>query len=566
LGGGDRCFRGNGPGRPDERSTQCRILDDREEINFNRMTTLLKRSILALAFALACVGSGFATRVTITGGVVDQYHGPLVPSVARLESDREFSDSTGVRVPAGSGYSGFGQQFTVVIDGSGAITISSGTAYSTDDSSDPRTRYTLAIYDSFGRLIRRLFATKGLIVPHTPNPTTWDALRVASEAATIVPAPTYPTVAQVNSLISAAIAATPTSDLLIQSSSDLDSAISTANANPTLFYTGKVIASVTISAAKTVPSNLELMFTGLGKLVKSASGTVTFQGVGLRDPESRTAVFSGFSSGNISWSSVTLAPRRISGSLWADTVLSTRLISAIAAMNGKNSTIVAYPGNIAAKVTVTTGLSLYLTKGNYTISASDPPFVLQSATRFYGDGQGQTILNESAATAVFIRASGVETSPFAGYNENILVDDITFKGNPATVVTSADSAILLGNVHNGTIRNCTFDHTHGFAAYIGGFGTSGNTANGFWIVDNIMDGLQTQQVGTIGGKNGWIQRNVFLVSPPDTAPNMSVIDIEPNSSSDGSENLFITDNIIDSRGSPGNSTRPSPCSAGTART
>jgi parallel beta-helix repeat protein len=510
------------------------------------MTKLLKRSILVLALALACAGSSFATRVTITGGIVDQYHGTSVPTVARLESDREFSDSTGVRVPAGSGYNGFGQQFTVSIDGSGQITIASGSVYSTDDSSDPRARYTLAIYDAYGRLIRRLFATKGLVVPHTPNPTTWDALRIASEAATIVPAPTYPTTAQVNTLISSAISALSI-ETAVLSSSDLDTLIATANANPSNTYTGRVAQAVTLSTAKTIPSNLRLSFSGLGKFVKSSSGAITFQGLGLIDPASQAPVFSGFSSGNITWSGT--APTRLSANLWSDTTASARLNEAIGAVAGKQTTIDAYPGDIAAQVIVTTGLSVHLTKGTYTIlSMGNCPFILQNSTTLYGDGIGQSIIVEGPFSAQIIRASGVVSGGFDGYNEKISVYGLTFTGNVLTPNDGASAAILLGNVHNGYVTYNSFYYTHGYAAYVGGFGTAGYTADGFWIEHNYMEGLQSQQIGTIGGKNGYIDHNTFINNIPASAPSSSTIDIEPNPGTDGSENLYITDNIFDSRG------------------
>ncbi|HEV7698666.1 MAG TPA: hypothetical protein VGO43_00410, partial [Pyrinomonadaceae bacterium] len=356
-----------------------------------------------------------------------------------------------------------------------------------------------------------------------------------------------------NALVPAALSFTGSgqrpAETQITSSTELDTLIATANASPSNSYNGTVTASVTISSPKTVPANMYLSFANSGKFTKAGSGKIVFQGHGLVDPESRIAAFANFGAGDITWAGAAY-PYRLSSDLWGDPKLSTKLMSAIGAMSGKKATIVAYPGDLAAKVTVTNGLSLHLTKGVYTNSqagAHNFTLIAQSNTRIYGDGIGQTLLYENAASARLVYVSGAETNPFDGANTNIFVEDISFMGNASTPVDSANSAVFLGNVVGGAVRRCSFENTHGFAAYVGAFSTSNNFADGVWLTDNLMKGLQTQVIGTVGGRNVHISRNVIIMSNLPSSPFAAVIDVEPNASTYGSENLQITDNIIDGR-------------------
>jgi len=315
---------------------------------------------------------------------------------------------------------------------------------------------------------------------------------------------------------------------------------------PTLLY---ITSDTSVSTAAVVPETLILKSINGARLVKSGSGTVIFQGIGIADPESPYPYFSGFAVGNIVWAG-TNYPQRISTKLWSNTGESARILRAVAALNGLRSTIIAFPGVLSSTVTVTSGLELVLSKGEYTntiTGSQNNTFVLQSNTSLLGDGIGHTIIYENADSVRFVAASGMATNPYDGYNENIIVEGITFKGNDLTAVDSSGSAILLGNIKNGIVRNNSFEDTHGFAAYVGGFGTSNHTADGWWIVDNICRGMQTQVMGTVGGRNGHICRNTIVMSSKPGGPSAAIIDLEPNAATFGSENVEICDNILDAR-------------------
>lgn len=305
-------------------------------------------------------------------------------------------------------------------------------------------------------------------------------------------------------------------------------------------------SNTTVSSAVTVPSNVILKPYNHAKIIKSGSGTITFQGIGVESPLSAVPIFSGFSAGNITWTGSEY-PAQLSADLWESASVSTKANNAIAAMNGKQCKIILTAGNFTGTVTVTSGIELFLSRGTYTQSSTGIGFILQSNTKVCGAGRGQTFVTENATTPAIVRASGVASFPFDGTNENIEICDIGFIGNPLCPVDSSQSAVFLGNARNSSVHHCLFSYTHGFAAYVGAFATSGYQAENCFLVDNICEGLQTQNMGTVGGQNVHISRNVFTVNSRSTSPFLAVIDIEPNANTYGSDNIFICDNIIDGR-------------------
>lgn len=116
--------------------------------------------------------------VTISAGDIDEYRGTGTPAFARLYANRQFTDTSQVVVAQGSKRKPtFYQQFTCSLVGT-KIRVASGDAYSTTDSSVPTADYTLVIYDADGRELYTPFTR--LRIPPTPNPTTWDMLRIFS--------------------------------------------------------------------------------------------------------------------------------------------------------------------------------------------------------------------------------------------------------------------------------------------------------------------------------------------------------------------------------------------------
>lgn len=332
----------------------------------------------------------------------------------------------------------------------------------------------------------------------------------------------------------------------------LATAITAIGATPA---TLPVTQDTTCSTALTIPATLVLQFENGSKITESGTCTIVFQGnPGLTGHET-SPIFSGFETTDITFSGSTNFPRRLSASLWDNAALDAKIKRAIAAVSGKSATIVAYPGEMTSQTLLTAGLSIHFTKGTYTNTippltsdATRAAFVLESNTRISGDGMGQTLIQESSNDHIQIfLASSMSSNPFDGTNENIEISDLSIIGHPNTTVYSAYSAINFGNIRNGHIRRVYFKDTHGFAAYFGGFGSSGYMSEASSLTDCVMDGLQTQQAGCLNCKNFIIARNHFINIAQPTSPSQVVIDIEPNADQDTVENVQVIDNIIDAR-------------------
>jgi len=328
---------------------------------------------------------------------------------------------------------------------------------------------------------------------------------------------------------------------------DLDDALTDIGAADTTLL---VDTDYTVSTAIVVPTNVRFLHTNGAKFTKSGSGTIEFEGVGLTAESAMSSepIFSGFSAGNITWSG-TRCPPDVSTDILDNASLSTRIDILSTGMDGMGTTIHTSPGEFTTQVTIR-GHDLHVRGKGYTSSVPDSVtsmFIAEDYTTIYGDGIGSTEMEESPDNLEFVRASGVAGSPYEGDNNNITVRDICFKGNASTAVDSSRQAVFLGNCKNGSVRNNLFDHTHGYAAYVGAFTTAGHIADGCYLVDNICRGLQTQNMGTVGGRNIHISRNIFIISTPPTASAQAIIDVEPNTNTEGSDGLNIQDNLIDGR-------------------
>jgi hypothetical protein len=404
---------------------------------------------------------------------------------------------------------------------------------------------------------------------------------------------------------------------------DLASAISSIGSTPTTLM---IDADTTCSTALTVPATLILEFKNQAKINKSGSCTINFQGVGIKNPLERVVAFAGFSASNITFSGSTY-PLNISADLWDGSTIDVKYPKVDSAFTNKPVHIELYPGTIAAQTTISTKHRVHLNGGTYvnTIASYNSvtsALLMQDDTELWGDGSASIIQESSNNNVQMIRASGVAAYPWDGPNSNIRIHDLYFTGNNGTAYDSSRSVINLGNVHNAWVERCTFDHTHGFAVYVGAFSSANNVAQGVWIKDNITIGLATQQMGTVGGNNVHITGNTFraisqtanywndvvtngtatitsatasftaamqgqhavlqkagqtnvdgavltYVNPttmildhvvPFTTtgasfymapPSAAVIDIEPNALTTGSENLDISNNIMDGKGGIG---------------
>lgn len=112
--------------------------------------------------------------ITVATADIQEWRGSQTPTTLRFFANKQFTDSSGVIVAAGSVRNpAFYQSFAVSLVGT-AVRVAEGDLYSTVDSSDPLVRYTGVLYDANNRALRTVFTN--LRVPVT-TPTTFEALR-----------------------------------------------------------------------------------------------------------------------------------------------------------------------------------------------------------------------------------------------------------------------------------------------------------------------------------------------------------------------------------------------------
>lgn len=303
----------------------------------------------------------------------------------------------------------------------------------------------------------------------------------------------------------------------------------------------------TVSTALTIPANVKLLHTNGAKFIKSGSGTIAFAGIGLEDPESRVPIFSGFGAGDVTWTSSNAyeRPAAVSTELWdtGTASLSDRLIRANAAFGSKQVKIICYPRVSTIPVDFDDNKEIYFTPGDYTNTRSWPGsgaihnFGLGNNTYFHGPRNAK--LYESTGT---YGCRIVEPVSMSLNYTNIVVEGLSFVGDPAATGDGSGSTVILGDAWNSAIRYCYFDAVHNYATILGGFGGGGHYAYNSEIVGNVYTKAGVQTISLINGKNLRILNN--WLDATDGVAGGAIIDIEPNSPADLMEGIVIDGNTI----------------------
>lgn len=511
----------------------------------------------------------------------------------RIFADQTFRNSDGDVILRGSAKGPWYQEIACTISGT-TITVPQFTIDSTTDASNRNATYTGILFDSND--VRRDAFFSAYKIPHNFGSTVgWSAIHAYNSSVKSILPYAYPNTNEIAALITSGDAVEAaariagdaaldlakqdvlvsgtnikapngksilgsgtlklTDKLLLSDYASLAAAVSGIGATPAVL---QLDTNATVSTAVVIPSTLYIEQLKGGTITKSGSGTIEFQGMGLADPTSQTSLFSGFAEGDITWTG-SVYPARISSSLWANANWSDRLLNVIAAMNGKQTTIVTYPGAVTAQVRLRSGQSLYLTRGTYTdslVSNDTPRFVLESNTRVYGDGMGQTIFTENSASRQgrIFASDAMTTGGLDGYNENIEIADMMIVGDPATVfVDSGASTIILGNCHNAHVKRVYIKDVQAYGVYLGGFPTAGYYAKNCSVTHCVFDNVHGQNVGSINGENILVAHNQFInIQPNAGASFIAIVDFEPNVTDDRINNIQVVDNLFDGRGAQQN--------------
>ena len=346
--------------------------------------------------------------------------------------------------------------------------------------------------------------------------------------------------------------------------SEFDAAITAAGAT-SLKISLLINGTVTINSLKTIPANLYFQQVNNGLIVKSGSGQITCQGKCLENPTSAKPLFSGFTPGDIIWSSATDYPQEISAGIFANANASTRINMADRAFLNKPVTILATLGTLVETATINEKHWLKLPAGRFVNNTScTAPIELASYTRVTGVGPN-TILPESTVVCgnygyAVIIASNVALQASANaadhINKSIIVEDLQVVGDPSRPTTQNAASIHLGNAHDSYIQRIKAYRVNGYAFFYGinsTFGGGGARDDGAfshnsYIIDNIIEDSATQAVGSINSDGLFIQRNTFINTGffNDSGQYSNFIDLEPNTAGARMDNWIISDNIFNS--------------------
>lgn len=345
-------------------------------------------------------------------------------------------------------------------------------------------------------------------------------------------------------------------DLIAQplpDASSFNALITTAEGTPSSKYYGIVCSDFPILTDYIVPENMFLIQAANGaQISQGGGGSITFEGIGLIHPLSKVAIFSGFASGDITWSGTDddQRPTAVSTELWdtSNDSLSDRLARANAAFGTKQIRIECHPRTITGGtgVNLSANTEVYFHPGDYAntfsyTSGMHSAFGLDDNTYFHGPRTA--ILNEGTGTFAcrFIQPVNADTDIWTP-KTNIIVEGLTFKGHPSAVGDGSGSGVLLGNCQNSAIRRCHFDGLHNYATILGGAGITGKFAYNSEITDNLYTRADTQAIAIINGKNCRIAGN--WMDGTRSTNGGAFIDIEPNVSYDIADDLVIENNVM----------------------
>lgn len=496
------------------------------------------------------------------------------PAYARVYSDREFTNDDNQTVAAGNFNSDAYVAEVAVSYADGVTTIASFTnidATIVSGTGRVRAFYTLTLHDAKGNYLVTVYDR--LKVPASPSVTTWVAIGLLSNTTALPYRADYYSAEQIDKLLRDLEAAPLATSViagrsrLTETPASLLDPVAVADNDPrlgarydaagSLQATVTAIAgtgggiidvhkSFTLSSAVTVPSTVYLRQQNGAVITKSGSGAITFQGVGLTDPESPLPFFKSFAAGDILFTGSDW-PRRISTELFdtGNSSLSDRLSRLNSAFGTKQVCFLCFPRTITARVDFNPNKEFYFLPGDYpnTSSASGySVFGLESNTVFHGTRAARIY---ESPNAYGMRIIGIAANDLHGSKTDIVIENLTFMGDPAAVYDGTSSTIILGNVTRGAVRNCSMYQTHAYGVILGGYGDTGNYTQDSEVTGNIFTDIGTQVIAIINGY-GKISRNYIDVRHATSAG--ALIDVEPNNVADSVGSIEVSDNWIDCSG------------------
>ncbi len=212
-------------------------------------------------------------------------------------------------------------------------------------------------------------------------------------------------------------------------------------------------------------------------------------------------------------------------------------------------------GVISTQVVINSGHTVRFTRGVFRLETallSEGAFLLHPNVTIVGAGWDETIIVEPPRVGwiVFHAYDDIRSDPIhSGVTAGLRVSNLQIRGANPGVDGGVRQTVSLGNCHGCEVSKVWFNQTGVIGIAAGGNARRGHFADGVKITDNLFTGVASQAAAVVNGRNVLIDRNVFKDSGRKNSIGMTPIDLEPNEPIDIIQNITISNNLIDSRGS-----------------
>ncbi|MDQ6786004.1 MAG: hypothetical protein M3033_04190 [Acidobacteriota bacterium] len=220
---------------------------------------------------------------------------------------------------------------------------------------------------------------------------------------------------------------------------------------------------------------------------------------------------------------------------------------------------------ISTQIIVPENCTLQFLAGTFNFAVDGAAILLKSKSSLRGISKELTVLKENHIgknVRSTVRSYGIRQYPFEGTDEGLYLSDFQINGDGITLnYDAAYTTIALGNVKRTLVERVYLKSTNTLGLNVGGANLSGDT-NDFYadtvtVQDCLFEGVATNNLNIVNARNVIFTRNTILKPGKMTASgfvaNAHGIDIETHHRWDRLENLIISYNIFDFRGSAGES-------------
>lgn len=234
--------------------------------------------------------------------------------------------------------------------------------------------------------------------------------------------------------------------------------------------------------------------------------------------------------------------------------LGERINAADRALGAAAGEIQVRPGGvISTQAVIGSGHRLRFSAGTFRLETqliNAGAILLKSGASVAGAGW-ETVIVEPPRTGWIVFQSYADAmTNHAGTDSDIAVTDLQIRGANPGVEGGVRQTVQLGNCHRCRVENVWFNGTGVIGVQAGGSPLGGNFADGVTIRKNLFTRVASQAAAVVNGRNVVIDGNTFKDSGrPGANQGMTAIDVEPNDPRDIAQNITITNNLVDSRGS-----------------